>query len=265
MHAFSRGSALFAAGLLAAVFAPASPDAVRQFHRTLPLSADGRLSISTYKGSITVTPWDRAEADITARVEADGTDSDADEKVARTEVRIDGGGDSVRVKSDYDKVRERGFLGIFTFSHGTLPFVHYTIHMPATARLDIDDYKSTTRVTGLRADLKLHTYKGEVVVEGLDGAAHVDTYKGDVRISFNRYSHASRFETYKGTFEVRLPRDSRFELDADGGRRGEVDTDFAVAVHSGRRGGEHSRGSVNGGGPSLRFESSRGSLRLHGI
>ena len=264
MHALSRSSALFAAGLLAAVFAPASPAPTREFHRTLPLAADGRLSISTYKGSITVTPWDRAEAEIAARVEADGTDSDADEKVAQTEVRIDGGGGSVRIKSDYDKVRERGFLGIFSFSHGSLPFVHYTIHMPATARLDIDDYKSTTKVTGLRADLKLHTYKGEVVVDGLDGAADVDTYKGDVRISFNRYSHASRFETYKGSFEVRLPRDSRFELDADGGRRGEVDTDFAVAVRTGRH-GMHSRGSVNGGGPSLRFESSRGTLRLRGI
>ncbi|MEO8190133.1 MAG: DUF4097 family beta strand repeat-containing protein [Acidobacteriota bacterium] len=265
---------MFSAGLLAAGIAAASPGSVREFHRTLPLSADGHLSISTYKGSITVTSWDRAEADVSARVEADGTEDDAEEKVARTEVRIDGGGSSVRVRSDYDKVRDHSFAGLFGFGFGfgfglhkgTLPLVHYTIRMPATARLDIEDYKSRTSVAGLRADLKLHTYKGEVVVDNLDGAAHVETYKGDVRVSFARYAHPSRFETYKGTFEVRLPKDSRFELDADGGRRGEVDSDFQVATRStSRRGGERARGSVNGGGPSLRFESSRGSLRLRGI
>ena len=265
MLSVSRGFALLAAGLLAAAFASASPAQVRQFHRVLPLSADGHLSISTYKGSITVTSWDRPEAEVSARVEADGTDEDAGEKVERTEVRIDGGGTSVRVTSDYHKVRERGLLGLFGFSRGTLPLVHYTIRMPATARLEINDYKSTTRVAGLHADLKLHTYKGEVVIEDLDGGAHVDTYKGDVRVSFGRYAHASRFETYKGSFEVRLPKASRFDLDADGGRRGEVDSDFAVATRTERHGGERARGSVNGGGPTLRFESSRGSLRLRGI
>lgn len=265
MPPFSRRLVLSAAGLLAAVFTLASPTSVREFHRVLPLSADGHLSISTYKGSITVTAWDRLDAEVTARVEPDGTDDDAEEKVARTEVRIDGGGSSVRVKSDYDKVRERGFLGVFGFSRGTLPLVHYTIRMPATARLEVEDYKSKTKVVGLHADLKLHTYKGEVVIEDLDGAADLGTYKGDVRISFARYSHASRFETYKGAFDVRLPKASRFDLDADGGRRGEVDSDFAVATRTARHGGEHARGSVNGGVPTLRFESSRGSLRLRGI
>ena len=137
--------------------------------------------------------------------------------------------------------------------------------MPATARLEIDDYKSVTRISGLRSDLKLHTYKGDVRIDGLDGAADVDTYKGDVRVAFARYSRPSRFETYKGSFDVRLPRDSHFELDADSGRRGEIDSDFAVASRrSGRRGGVSAQGDVNGGGPALRFTTSRGSLRLRG-
>ena len=263
MDAPAKVPALLAAGLLAAALAPAA--AFKEAHRTLPLAADGRLAISTYKGSITVTCWDKPEAEISARIEPDGFDSDDERRVAETEVQIDGGGSSVRVKSNYDHVREHGFLGVFGFSHSSLPFVHYTVRMPATARLEIDDYKSVTRISGLRSDLKLHTYKGTVEVERLDGAANVDTYKGEVRVAFSRYSRPSRFETYKGSFDVRLPRDSRFELDADSGRRGEIDTDFAVARSSGgRRRSVRSHGSVNGGGPALRFESSRGSLRLRG-
>lgn len=265
MDNVSKVPGLVAAGFLAAALVQAHPNAIGEVHRTLPLDAGGRLEVSTYKGSVTVTVWDRPEAEIAARIEPDGDDTEGARKVAQTKIRIEGGGASVYVKSDYAGVRDHHLFSWFG-SQGSLPFVHYTIRMPATARLEVDDYKSMTQVTGLKADLKLHTYKGDVRIDALDGAANVDTYKGDVRIAFARYSRASRFETYKGTFEVSLPRDSRFELDADGGRRGEIDSDFAVASRRVyRRGGESARGTVNGGGPTLRFESSRGNLRLRGV
>jgi Putative adhesin len=258
----SKFPLLVAAGVLASALAGATPS--REVHKTLPLSADGRLSVSTYKGSITLSVWDRPEVEISARIEPDGDDADQDRRVRATEIRIDGGGSAVHVKTDYSAAEDHHLF--HWFNSGSLPFVHYTIRMPGTAKLDIDDYKSQTRVTGVKADVKLHTYKGSVRIEHLDGAADVDTFKGDVEVAFDRYARASRFKTYKGSFEVRLPRDSRFELDADGGRRGEVESDFAVAARrTSRRGGESARGPVNGGGPVLRFESSRGSLRLKGI
>ena len=263
MRTISKPLILVTAGLFACALAAAVP--VKNVHKTVPLSADGRLEISTYKGSIDVTTWDRPEAEITARVEADpGAEDSADlaaRKVDETRIEIDGGGSSVRVKSDYSRVKDGSLFWIFG-NHGTLPLVHYTVRMPATARLAIDDYKSDSRVTGLKADLKLHTYKGQVRVENLDGAANVDTYKGDVRVHYARYAHASRFETYKGEIEVRLPHDSRFELDAHEGRRGSVDSDFETVEHAGLRRSVSTRGSINGGGPVLRFETSKGSLRL---
>lgn len=258
--------ALAAAAVLGAATAIAGAAPVKDVHRTLALAADGRLEISAYKGTIEVSTWDRPEADISARVEADtsGGDSDATlaRKVEETRVEIDGGGGSVRVKSDYSRVRDGHFLGLFG-SQGTVPFVHYKIRMPATARLAVDDYKSDTRVAGLKADLKLHTYKGTVRVEGLDGAADVDTYKGDVRVAFARYSRSSRFETYKGEMEVSLPRDSRFALEAEAGRRGSLDSDFGSVERVGWRSREErARSDVNGGGPALRIETSRGTIRL---
>jgi putative adhesin len=263
MRSISRPLMLMTVGLFASALAAAAP--VKNVHKTVPLAADGRLEISTYKGSIDVTTWDRPEAEITARVEPDSSSDDsadlAARKVDETRIEIDGGGSSVRVKSDYSRVKDGSIFWIFG-NHGTLPFVHYTVKMPATARLEIDDYKSDSRVTGLRADLKLHTYKGQVRVEGLDGAAVVDTYKGDVRVHYARYAHASRFETYKGEVEVRLPRDSRFELDAHEGRRGSVDSDFETVERAGLRRSTSMRGAINGGGPALRFETSKGTLRL---
>jgi hypothetical protein len=71
-------------------------------------------------------------------------------------------------------------------------------------------------------------------VAGLDGAARLDTYKGDVRVEFARFTRASRFDTHKGEIDVRLPKDSHFELDADTGRRGDIESDFAMTTHAGR-------------------------------
>lgn len=265
MRSLSSFAALLGAALLFPPAAQASD--VKEVHRTIPLDRDGRVKVETYKGSITVTAWDQPQVEISARIEPDGTDRDSREKVQWTEVRISGSGSSVRIKSDYDEVKyhRHHFLGIFGIDNGSLPFVRYTIKVPATARLEIEDYKSDTKIADLRSDLKLHTYKGTASIANLDGAADIDTYKGEIRLDFGRFTRASRFHTYKGEFEVRLPKDSRFDLDADAGRRGDIESDFAVTTRASRRRGERASGAVNGGGPELRFSTYKGSLRLRGL
>jgi hypothetical protein len=201
---------------------------------------------------------------VDAVIEPDGDDRESRKKVQWTEVRISGGGGSVEITSDYDEVKHhaRGFLGLFDFENGSLPFVRYTIQMPATARLDIEDYKSGITVSDLKSDLKLHTYKGTVKVTNLDGAARVDTYKGDVRVAFARFSRASRFQTHKGDIDVSLPKDSRFELDADSGRRGDIQSDFAMMTRARHSSAVRASGAVNGGGPELRLTTYKGTLRV---
>jgi len=238
---------------------------IKEVHKTLALDKDGRVSIHTYKGSVTVTTWDRPEVQVDARIEPGGDEREDREKVQWTEARVSGGGASVQIHSDYDDVKHHshGFFGLFDWDSGSLPLIHYKIQMPATASLAIEDHKSDIRVSDLKADLKLETYKGHARVSNLDGAARAETYKGDVIVEFARYSRASRFETHKGLIELHMPRDSRFELDADGGRRGDVETDFSVltrAGHSTR--GLRASGAVNGGGPELRMTTYKGTLRI---
>jgi hypothetical protein len=263
MSALSKAAFLSFAAFLTATTAAKAAD-TKEVHRALALDRDGRVDVNTYKGSVTVTTWDRPEVRVDARIEPDGDDRESREKVQWTEVRISGGGGSVEIKSDYDEIKHHGygFLGLFDVETGSLPFVRYTIQMPATARLEIKDYKSGITVSDLRADLRLHTYKGSARVSNLDGAARVDTYKGDVRVAFARFSRASRFETYKGEIDVRLPKDSRFDLDADSGRRGDIDSDFAMTMHAGRSRAARASGAVNGGGPELRLTTYKGTLRI---
>ena len=260
MRSSWEASVFAALALLYASLAQAADS--KEIHQTIPLDRDGRLSIENFKGSISVTTWDRPEVEMGVRIDPDGMSSDPNEmeKVALTEVRVSGAGPSVRIRSSYEHLRSHRFLGIFGFENSSLPLVHFSIQMPATAHLEIKDYKSEIRVANLRADLKIKTYKGAVTVAGLDGGADLETYKGEMSVEFARFSRDSRLETYKGEFEVRLPKDSRFHLDADSGRGGAVNSDFELASHSMNVSG-HAL-STNAGGPALRFTTHRGNLKL---
>jgi len=256
MKGFGEVTALVLAGSLAA--AGAWADEAREIKKVLPLDADGSLSVEAYKGSITVTGAAGAGASVEARIVPDGDDEASLRRAKETDVRIEGGGRSVSVRTDDSHVRRQSWFS----DEGSAPMVHYTIRMPATARLSVNDYKSATRLSGLKSDLTVKTYKGTVDVSGHEGAVSLETYKGEVTIAFVALSKPVRLETYKGEIGLRLPAASAFELDADIGRKGDFHSDFDVVMRS--HGGSHGRihGTVNGGGPKISFETDKGSLRL---
>lgn len=245
---------------LAGLLGAALPGAAKEIHRTVPLDADGSVSIKTFKGSISVTAEPRTDVEIVARVEPDGDDSDQLEKVAATRVRISGSGRSVELKSDYDDIKDRIF-GLFSWNQGTLPFVHYTIRMPAGAHLAIDDYKSKVKLEGVRGELEVKTYKGEVKATGLEGRVQLWTYKGDVRIVFARLGGDVTLKTYKGYIEARLPHDAAFDLEAETGSHGNLESDFGLSVSRHGHAGLI-RSSVGSGGPHVRFSTHKGTLAL---
>jgi hypothetical protein len=252
-----------AGGLFLGFAVPALAAAqVKEIHRTVDLESNGRVSIDTFKGWIGVTTWDRPQVEISARIEPDDSDSGRDqaEKVRETEVRITASGSQVSIKTDYDRVHRHGLLGAFGIGPGTLPFAVYAIRMPRTARLEIQDYKSRTRIAGLASELVIKTYKGTVDVSGMEGPVRLETYKGDVHAEYARFAR-SEFKTYKGEIELSIPRGTAFSLDADAGRRGDVHNDFETAVTAAHRDGRE-RGTSNGGGPELRLRTHKGSFRI---
>jgi DUF4097 and DUF4098 domain-containing protein YvlB len=136
--------------------------------------------------------------------------------------------------------------------------------MPRTARLVNKDYTSKTSVADLRSDAEIETYKGSVEVTNHDGSMTLETYKGEVWVGFANLARKSRFETYKGEIEVKLPKGKGFDVDAEIGRRARFESDFDLAGKY--RGSRHRdydiRSSVNGGGPTLRLKTEKGTVRL---
>ena len=226
----------------------------RKIHKTLPLAANGHVVVDTHNGSVSIATWSQPTIDVEARIEA--TMSTRDEDVEKTNVKITGSGDTVRIESDYDDVPSRNrWFG----STRELPPIHYTISMPATARLDISGHNARVRVSGMRNDVDVDSHNGAVELVDLDGAASIETHNGDISVGFTRFAKPSRIETHNGAVVVRVPADARLHVDASGHNLN-VDSELGVATT--RVSDSHYSGDVNGGGPELRFEAHNGSLKL---
>jgi hypothetical protein len=177
-----------------------------------------------------------------------------------TDVHIDASLDSVRIKTYYPD-----FNWCCNFDDsGSNPEVRYTIRMPKSAQLTIRDHRSDTDVTGLQGALNLTTQRGSAHLRGLGGALHLDTHRGEVQVEFSTFTANSSITNFRGTVELSMPRNSRFDLQTNSGRHGSIETDFSVMTHTMSRRGETVHGAVNGGGPALRIETERGEVRIHG-
>ena len=224
----------------------------KDIHRTFPLDSRGHVTIDTYKGSIRVSTWDRNEVDVAVRIEEDGdvfaqTVKHAD--VASTH-RLPMCGSRATINGRFSWTESR-------------PSINYTIRMPRTASLRIKDYKSDSEVSDLAADLDVNTYKGSLNCSNFSGGLMVNTYKGDIRAEFAAVTAPVRIDTYKGSIDLRMPRDSRFDLYTDLGRRGgDPDNDFARYVRTSNLRDRTHRSQVNGGGPEVRVRSYKGEFRL---
>jgi hypothetical protein len=226
----------------------------RKIHRTAQLDLTGNLSIDTHNGSITITTWNQANVDIVARIVP--ADFGRDEDDEKTDVKVTGSTGSVRIESDYTDVPTR--LTWFGMQRD-LPLIHYTISMPATARLDVDAHNASVRVTALRGDLKVSTHNGDIDIADFDGAANVESHNGDVRLVYRNFTKSARVETHNGRIAFELPAQARFHLDARGHHM-DMSSDFPITVGAMR----DSRyvGDVNGGGPELRVSTHNGALKL---
>lgn len=247
--------------------------ASRTVSETVSLDRDGEVELEAFTGAITVTTWDRAAVQIDVRIEGE-----EQELVDATRIEIDGSGSRVTIKTNYDELEDR-FLGLFNMgSDGDRPPTFYTIQMPATAELSVDDFSSEIEITGLRNGLELETFSSAVMLDDIEGEVDAETYSsdfearnlagsirfetfsGDATIAMRSIDDECRFESFSGDVELLLPTDAAFDLDLDMGMSGDLDSEFSMDAVS-TEGNEY-RGSVNGGGPRVRFSTFSGNLEL---
>ena len=82
---------------LLAVAPPCSAQVTQEFHRTVPLTAEGRVSLSNINGNVEITGWDKAEVQIDATKKARDQ-----QRLDEANIDVDASSDSVRIETKYD-------------------------------------------------------------------------------------------------------------------------------------------------------------------
>lgn len=263
---------------------------------TVSLDADGSVSIDNHEGSITVTTWGRDAVQYEVEIDApEGSD-----QLRNTTIDVDHTSRSLHLATEQ---RDQGDDSRwFSWNNGgDIPNVHYTLRMPRTARLTIDDHESEIDVTGLQAELRIDTHEGpitvtdqtgevtidshesrtdlrnitgrltidthdgDVVVENLRGAFELDTHDGSADVTFAELTDDVEVDTHDARITLSFPGDAGFDLRTDFSDDADLDADFDIAslrISDDDDDEVNYRGAVNGGGPRIELESHDGRFTL---
>lgn len=248
----------------------------RTIERTVRLEPGGHFSLRATKGSVKLVSWDRSEVEIKARIESTSMRRAAgQEAVDATTVDIVGEGDTVRVRSNYDKVpREWTPFG----DSRTVPDIHYEIRAPRRLEIWLDIDRSDTEISGFdgrvrieadRSELRVEQVTGELRVrvdrggrsrfEGVTGSVNVRSDRTDIDLRLAELQDAGRLSASRGQIDIRVPASHPLTVRTDIDRRSRFASDLPLTMTGSTR---SPRGEINGGGPTLTIIARRSRVEL---
>jgi DUF4097 and DUF4098 domain-containing protein YvlB len=142
--------------LLALLLAASAHAQVTQdFHRTVPLSANGRVSLDNVNGNVEITGCDRNEVQIDAVKKARDQ-----QRLDEARIEVNAASDSVEIKTRYPEGH----------TNNNPASGHYQLHVPQNARLD--------RINLVNGSLSVQKVSGEMSANLVNGKLRVDDLAG---------------------------------------------------------------------------------------
>lgn len=250
------------------------------------------VSVENQGGSITVSTWSKDRVAYKARIVSEQSD-DVMEEVS---IDVDQFNQELSLVSNVENVDARWAFGPEIFGYGVpSPEVHYTLTIPKTSDLTIQDQESDIEISGLaaalsvrteegslrvsnqkgpvqidsqegatsltnvRGDLHVDTREGTLSVEALRGQLLLDTYEGRAEVSIDSLG-AADVENHEGIVTLNLPSDAGFDLATDLGEDAVLESAAGMDSYRTEEGNYH--GSLQGGGPLFHLTSQEGRIVL---
>lgn len=263
------------------VIAPLEHAAVAQskeFRKNVEFAPGGDLRFNTDKGSVRLRSWDQNQVEIYARIEPpERADADYGRRaVEAARIEVLGDARSLTIRSNFDDVPEKWGDGGHSRS---IPDIHYEIRVPRNLNLDLNADRCKVEVQGvagririetdrtpltasdLSGDVRIKMDRGKATITGFQGKLDLDTDRTDSELQAIRIDGDSRLNIGRGECEMRIPDSQGLTLNARLGRREHLYNDFGITVNK-LRDGNDIEGVINGGGPMLRIQGDRGTIRL---
>ena len=220
----------------------------QDFHRTVPLSATGRISLDNVNGNVEITGWDRNEVQIDA-VKKARDQQRLDE--ARIEVNVSG--DSVEIKTRYPEGH----------TNNNPASVHYELHVPQNARLGhINLVNGSLTVQKVSGEVTANLVNGKLRVDDLAGRADLSSVNGGIEANYASLNNVRdiKLNSVNGSIELGLPASPNAQVKAST-ISGDIRSDFPLEVHGGFV-GKNVTGTLGGGGTSIALSNVNGSIHI---
>lgn len=236
-------AALFALALAIPVHA----EVKEEFHKTVPLNADGRVSLDNVNGGVEITGWNKNE------VQIDAVKSASDQqKLNDISIEVRGSGGSVEIETKFAKKVNNNPGG-----------VTYTLHVPQNARIDkINLVNGSLTAQKLTGEITADLVNGKVQASELTGSADLATVNGTIEANYSSLASVReiKLKSVNGTIDLKLPQSPNADVSASTVNGG-ISTDFPLQV-KGKWVGKNMSGTLGSGGVHIELSNVNGSIHL---
>ena len=205
---------VMAAAILALLMTiPVHAEVTQEFHKTVPLSADGRVSLSNINGDVEITGWNKNEVQIDAV------------KTARDQQRLDEA--RIDVNADSSSVRIETHYPSHLFNNNPA-WVRYTLHVPQNARIDkVDLVNGSLDVQQVSGEVNADLVNGRLRAADLAGTADLATVNGTVEANYTSLNNVReiKLKSVNGSVNLLLPQSPNADVSASS-VNGSISTDF---------------------------------------
>jgi DUF4097 and DUF4098 domain-containing protein YvlB len=230
--------------------------------KTFDVRSGADVVLTNVNGRVTVQAWDQSRVRVVAvkRVETSRDELQRAMNDLRVELQPRDGG--LAITTRYPREHD-GPSSIFDWILGDDidAQVTYDITVPRTMNVRVENTNGGIRVSEVAGKHELDTTNGKIEVMRCAGSLDASTTNGSIHAELVSVAkdQPMRFETTNGRIEVTVPADFRAEIDAST-TNGSIDTDLPVATR--RISSNSLRGTINGGGTSLRMRTTNGGIAL---
>jgi hypothetical protein len=271
----SLGLAALLGGAAAGAAAQSGPIKVPLSNPARPVTLEvrfgsGDLRVEAYDGKEVLVSSDDADDDGGARARFPGSDDQPRERDGLHRLRNTSAGFTVEEADNVVTVQT-------DFAHGNDNDL--MIQVPRNTSVHAKSFMNgDMTVVGVTGEHELSNVNGDVTATDIGGTIVVNANNGDIDVSLKDISagKALSFTSFNGDIDVTLPANVKADLVVSGAQ-GDIWTDFDVTVQPReptveREGGNGNRyrvrmqqdmhGTINGGGPELRFKTFHGDITI---
>jgi len=235
---------------------PKGDELTEEFHKSYPLSANGRVSIANINGDVRISGWDGNEVKVDAVKRAY-----SQQRLSEVVIDVDSSADSVAIKTKYP---ERNQTFDDRSRENSSASVEYTLTVPRNARIDNAELiNGSLEISGVQGDVRLSLINGEAKASDLSGDVKISTVNGGVEANLARLNESKgvNISSVNGPIVLIVPASASADVKAST-VHGKITNDFGWTVNEGQYVGRNLSGQVGSGGLPIRLSNVNGSIAI---